>query len=486
MIRQSGVLMPVSALPSAYGIGDFGKTSFKFVDLIKEAGFSLWQILPLNPLGYGHSPYQPFSSFAIDEIYIDLEALFEEGLIAKPASFIENASKVFYEEVASYKHHILLEAYKADFKDLDERLDKFIKENPWVASWSLFMMLKRKNNLISWNKWPLDEQKLIEKDASCLSEEEKDARRYEIWVQMKLYEQWFRLKKYANSKGVRFIGDVPFYVGFDSCDVWANQDCFLLDEETKAPKFIAGVPPDYFSAIGQRWGNPIYNWDLFEKDDFSFLIGRMKGNSKLYDILRLDHFRAFDTYWKIPSSCETAIDGEWVEAPGYKLFDAFLKENKEVEIIAEDLGELRPEVLVLRDHYDFPGMNVIEFTFVDAEYDGKFDNTKENMVAYIGTHDNDPFVGFASKMNEWDKKRWLDKLEEHEGSFLDKIIDYTFNLPAKYAIISMQDLLGLDSNTRLNIPSIINDVNWTWRLNSYEALEKKVAAFKEKNLKYKR
>lgn len=489
MERCSGVLMPISALPSRFGVGDFGSTSFEFVNHIKRGGFKLWQILPLNPLGYGHSPYQPFSSFALDELYIDLDGLYEEKLIAKPASFNEDADKVLYEEIAKYKHELLLEAFSNDLNDLDERLNKFIESNPWVESWSLFMTFKRKNNMRSWNEWPMNEQLLIKEENPSLSEEEQYSKKYEIWVQMKLYEQWSLLKKYANENGIRIIGDVPFYCGFDSCDVWANQDCFLLDEETKQPTFIAGVPPDYFSPDGQRWGNPIYNWDLFEKTDFKFLINRLKGNGVIYDIIRLDHFRAFDTFWKITASCPTAKEGEWIEPPGYKFFETFNKEAGDIEIIAEDLGLLRPEVLVLRDYFSFPGMNVIEFNFEQTELEKKYDKTPINMVAYIGTHDNDPFMGFFDKLESRKKEQWITALDELDlpgENIKEKMINYCLSLNAKYAIIAVQDILGLGSEARLNKPAIIDDVNWTWRLKDYKELEKSLEKLSLANTLYHR
>jgi 4-alpha-glucanotransferase len=322
-----------------------------------------------------------------------------------------------------------------------------------------------------------------------LTSEEVEASNYEIWLQKTLYSQWKKLHDYANSKGVRLIGDVPFYVGFDSCDVWANQDSFLLDPETKKPLWIAGVPPDYFSKTGQRWGNPIYNWDLLEKRDFSFIINRLKLNGELYDVIRLDHFRAFDTYWKIPASCPTAIEGSWVEAPGYKLFDLFFKKVPNLEIIAEDLGDLRPQVLTLRDHYNFPGMNVIEFTFFDAEIAKKPGYNRENMVAYLGTHDNDPLKSYYNKLDlqsqgDWD--RALDIKKMPKGSINERLINYELSLQAKYAIFSIQDLLELGDESRLNKPGIIDDVNWTWRMLDYDAFEAKLEHLKSLNSQYQR
>jgi 4-alpha-glucanotransferase len=470
MNRLCGVLCPVSALPSRFGIGDFGSASRKFVDLLANHGFKAWQILPLNPLGYGHSPYQPFSSFALEELYADLDALSEKGLILRPTEYNVLAPKVDYEAIRLYKAPFLKHAYQTEMNRQPDCLDSFIASHPWVNSWALFMMNKRRENMESWSLWDEARREMINHPHALVGEDEADFR-YEIWLQKTLYEQWDSLHRYANEKGVKIIGDVPFYVGFDSCDVWASQDTFLLDPETKEPVWIAGVPPDYFSKTGQRWGNPIYDWALMEKRDFSFLIDRLAINSEIYDVIRLDHFRAFDTYWKIPASCPTAVEGKWIEAPGYKFFDLLLKKYPNIDIIAEDLGDLRPQVLTLRDHYNFPGMNVIEFTFHDAEIVHKPGYDKENMVAYLGTHDNDPLRGFYEKLPASEKKDWDDALSRKgltAGDINERMINYAMSLPARYCIFALQDLLDLGSESRLNVPGVIDDVNWTWRLTSYE------------------
>lgn len=488
MLRSSGVLCPVSALPSRFGVGDFGMNSRRFVDLLAEGGYKIWQILPLNPLGYGHSPYQPFSSFAIEELYIDLDALTAQGLLGKVPSFQETADKVLYEDIRAFKAPYLQEAFAKDMAKNPKTLEDFVASHPWVKAWSVFMMYKRLNEMRSWDTWDQHSQEMIE-HLDQLSPTEKRLADFEIWLQKTLYGQWKELKAYANAKGIRLIGDVPFYVGFDSCDVWANQDSFLLDAKSKAPLWIAGVPPDYFSATGQRWGNPIYNWDLLEKRDFSFILNRLALNGELYDIVRLDHFRAFDTYWKIPASCPTAVEGAWIEAPGYKLFDLYFQKVHGLEIIAEDLGDLRPEVLVLRDHYHFPGMNVIEFTFHDAEILHKPGYDRENMVAYLGTHDNDPLKGFYAKLPNEEKNAWLRALDARKipsGDINERLIHYALSLSAGYAIFALQDLLGLGSESRLNVPGVIDDVNWTWRIKDFSSFEKKVEHYRTLNALYRR
>lgn len=475
--RQAGLLISLTSLPGKYGIGDFGKCCYEFIDLIQPAGFSLWQILPLNPLGYGNSPYQPFSSFAIDEQFVDLDAFVEEGLLKDVEKADIIATKVRYDYVKEFKHRYLKEAYEAfrKQKGAKEKLDAFAKENSWVKDWSVFMMFKRRYPS-SWNEWPKEIAEWIQTRPALNEIDQIDAD-YEIFAQMVLYAQWNKVHAYAKSKGIEIIGDVPFYVGFDSVDVWANQDSFLLDEQTHLPSCVAGVPPDYFSATGQRWGNPIYDWKKLEENEFAFVANRIYLNSKLYDIIRLDHFRAFDTYWKIPAECETAIDGAWIEAPGYKFFDLLKAKYPSIHIIAEDLGDLRPEVLALRDHYDFPGMNVIQFTFEDCELFHKGDWNRENSVAYLDTHDNDTMLSYFYLLPEQSQGQWLftlTKLGIPDGTPVDRMMMYCLRKPARMAILSMQDILGLDCIARTNVPGIVDDRNWTWRMDDFEAFKKRL------------
>ena len=464
--RSAGVLLSVTALPSRHGIGDFGANAKRFIDHLAEMGFKVWQILPLNPLGYGNSPYQPFSSFAIDEQFADLDALTEEGLLEKTPDFNPDAPKVHYDAVKAFKHGYLLKAFEK-YLELHgtKEIEAFRKGHPWVSDWSVFMTFKRRYPA-SWNEWPLEVQNWIVKRPK-LSEEDQHACLFEVWLQMILYKQWDEIHAYAKSKGISIIGDIPFYVGFDSCDVWTNQDSFILDKDTHLPSVVAGVPPDYFSADGQRWGNPIYDWKRLEANGFDFIINRIHLNSVLYDILRLDHFRAFDTYWEIPASCPTAVDGEWKEPPGYLFFDTLFAKYPGLDIIAEDLGDLRPEVLTLRDHYNFPGMNVIEFTFEDDQLYHKGDWNRENSVAYLDTHDNDTMLSYFYLMPETAQAAWLHRLEElgiKEGSVVDRMMTFCLYKPARLAVLSMQDILNLDVHARTNVPGTVDDRNWTWKM----------------------
>lgn len=468
--RSAGILLSVTALPSRHGIGDFGKEAKEFIDHLAEMGFKVWQILPLNPLGYGNSPYQPYSSFAIDEQFVDLDGLVDDGLLKSVPDFNADAPKVHYDAVKAFKLPYLKEAFGAFIKreGSAKLIEKFKKSHPWVGDWAVFMTFKRRYPT-SWNEWPSEAQNWI-KSRPALSKEDQEACNFEIWLQMVLYAQWNAIHEYAKKKGIKIIGDIPFYVGFDSCDVWANQETFLLDPDTHLPTVVAGVPPDYFSAIGQRWGNPIYDWKRLEANGFEFIINRIHLNAVLYDILRLDHFRAFDTYWEIPASCPTAVDGQWKEPPGYLFFDTLLGKYPDLEIIAEDLGDLRPEVLELRDHYDFPGMNVIEFTFEDCELLHKGDWNRENSVAYLDTHDNDTMLSYFYLMPEEAQAAWLHRLGELGivlGTAVDRMMVYCMRKPAKLAVLSMQDILNLDVHARTNVPGTVDDRNWTWKLVSF-------------------
>ena len=475
-MKKGGILLAISSLPSSYGVGDFGKNAYHFVDLLSEGGFSLWQILPLNPLGYGHSPYQPFSSFAIDEIYMDLDALHKEGLIKEPKPYRPDIDRTDYEGARAYKLPLLREAFKKELAEKPNLLKDFMKKNPWVKDYAAFRVFKEENGGVCWDQWPLKDQQWVEKRPS-LTGKRKEEFDFHVYLQYKLYQQWDKLHAYANDNGIQIIGDVPFYVGFDSADVWGNQDTFLLDPESKQPTFIAGVPPDYFSETGQRWGNPLYDWDKLAKEDFAFVQNRILLNAKIYDIVRLDHFRAFDTFWKIPASCETAIDGEWVEAPGYALFDSLFKKAPSLSLIAEDLGDLRPEVLTLRDHYSLPGMNVIEFTFgpYELEHDGDWD--AENSVAYLGTHDNDTMLSYFYELEDMEQAKWVLALQNHGidgGTMVDRMIRYCLAKRAKFAVLAMQDILELDGDCRMNVPSTVNDINWTWKMKDFDAFQAKL------------
>lgn len=483
--RVAGVLMPVASLPSKDGVGSFGKEAYAFVDSIARMGMKIWQLLPLNPLGYGNSPYQPFSSFAGDELYIDLGLLEDAGYISDRKSFAEEfgaADKVEYEKARAYKAPYLKEAYKAFWeKESDSAEFLEFKKIDWVYPYAVFVALKKQNDLRCWNEWPKEQQDWIldrKYDISHLEEEIN----YQMFIQYMFLKQWNELKKYANAKGISIMGDIPFYVGIDSLDVWGCRENFLLGADGK-PTFIAGVPPDYFSETGQRWGNPIYDWEYLEKNDFVFWIDRLAYSSKLYDIIRIDHFRAFDTYWKIPSSCETAIEGDWIEAPGYELFDTVFEKMPEIHIVAEDLGDLRDEVLTLRDHYNFMGMNIAEFSFLSEV------EPSEHQLIYTGTHDNQTVKGWFEDLDEETAEAVLEKLAdygEEEDSVCKKMLQYVYGSDASMAIVPVMDILELDDSARLNTPGTVGSPNWEWSMADMECLTQCEKAMKEILTKAKR
>ncbi len=472
MGKEAGILMPVSALPGRHGIGDFGSSSYEFVDQIAQAGLKIWQILPLGPLGYGNSPYQPYSSFAGDELYISLDRLWQEGLLGKTPSFEKFSTSVDYQAVREFKSDWLKKAYRK-FRP-NEEYEAFVKQE-WVRSYAIYLTFKKANELRSWLEWPKKQKEYWKKPFDLEEAGFEESVQYEMFVQYEFYHQWMTLKAYANQKGVQIMGDIPFYVGIDSLDVWANQDCFLLDKAGN-PKWIAGVPPDYFSETGQRWGNPIYNWKHLKETGFEFWISRLAYTAKLFDIIRIDHFRAFDTYWRIPSSCPTAIEGKWMLAPGYEFFDTLFERYPDIHIIVEDLGDLRPKVHKLRDHYNFMGMKVLQFTFDPLETNNDFPD-RENMILYTGTHDNQTVMGWYRSQKPKFRRATLQQLREaglEEGKVSDRFIQMSLASIANIVVVPMWDFLGLDDSARVNTPGTLGSPNWEWRMKSFTAFQKKL------------
>lgn len=471
-MRKAGILMPVASLPGRHGCGTFGKEAYDFVKMMHQSGLGIWQLLPLNPLGYGNSPYQPYSSYAVDELYISLDVLVQQGLLEKVPSYHRNDDEIQYEEVRQYHDKYLRLAYQKFEKD--EAYESFIKQS-WVKEYAIFKTFKVANNLRPWNEWEKEQKDYPINQKLDLSKYD-DEIAYQMFLQFVLYQQWHALKKYANSLGIQMVGDIPFYVGLDSADVWAHRENFLLDQDGR-PTFIAGVPPDYFSATGQRWGNPIYDWKFMKKDKFTFWIERLSYMGKMFDVVRVDHFRAFDTYWKIPADCPTAIEGEWIEAPGYELFDTLFKQYPNLTIVAEDLGDLRPEVLELRDHYKFRGMRIVQFTF-DPE---GMEEDKKHLLVYTGTHDNDTTYSWycqqpASLRRKMRQYLWKHGYRKH--SFVDDVIDYSLDSNADMVIIPMSDWIHAGSQARLNMPGSVGAPNWMWRMKDLRAFAKRIKQIK--------
>ena len=477
--RQAGILMPLASLPSNEGVGGMGAEAYKFVDLAVEMGFSIWQLLPLNPLGYGNSPYQPYSSFAGDEIYISLAALEKAGYLPEgfePFAVTGDADRIDYVAVREYKEKYLRIASRNFYaKDAGSEDFKAFVSQPWVRQYGAFLALKRQNGMRTWNEWPKAQRDWVldgKYDISHL-EEEID---YRVFAQYMFIKQWMKLKKYANSKKLKLMGDIPFYVGLDSQDVWASRENFLLNKDGH-PDFIAGVPPDCFNSDGQRWGNPIYDWEYMEKDGFSFWLDRIGYTADLYDIIRIDHFRAFDTYWKVPSTCPTAKEGDWIEAPGSEFFNLLFEKRPKIEIVAEDLGgDFVPGVIALRKEFNLMGMNVADFTLLSPQQPIK------HQVIYTGTHDNQTVIGWYRSMKRSEQKKFRNALADYgtpRESVAKKMLRYVFGSVSAMAIVPVGDILGLDDRGRINSPGTVGSPNWEWRMESYEPLEKKVGFIKD-------
>lgn len=465
--------MPVASLAGRHGCGTFGKEAYHFVDVISKAGLEIWQILPLNPLGYGNSPYQPYSSYAMDDLYISLDDLYERGLIHKVPSFHKNDKRIDYETIRKFREPYLREAWHNFVPDQNYTVFSF---QEWLRNYAVFMTFRKINHNVCWNEWP-DDMKNEPIEGNIDLKQYEDEILYQVFLQYMLFLQWKDLKQYANDHDIEIMGDLPFYVGLDSADVWASRENFLLDKDGH-PDFIAGVPPDYFSKTGQRWGNPVYNWDYMQKDHFKFWIERLSYTQRLFDEVRVDHFRAFDTYWKIKASCPTAVDGEWVEAPGYALFDALFKVAPDLEIIAEDLGDLRAEVLTLRDHYHFRGMRVIEFSF---NPDG-MEEDRDHLLVYTGTHDNDPLYAWYMKHTSKERHKMRQYLWNHgyqKHSFVSDMTDYALHSNADMVIIPMCDWIHGDKNTRINLPGTVGKNNWTWRMQNLRPFEKRTEEIRQ-------
>lgn len=489
--RTSGLLLHITSLPSPWGIGDLGEEAQRFVDFLAAAGQRLWQILPLNPLGEGYSPYQSPSVFAGNTLLISLDSLREEGLLTPEEVSHElrhisqvtqgqqyiNSDKVDYPMVEEVKDRLLRRAF-SNFqvrmdKEKDSKYQDFLGENEhWLEDYSLYQVLKEQTNGLAWYEW---ERPFLTREAEILksqSEEFKEEIEYQYFLQYTFFSQWQNLKKYANSKGIQIIGDLPIYVAGDSCDTWVHREYFSLDPKGK-PTSMAGVPPDYFCEKGQLWGNPLYAWKRMEKEGYSWWKDRIRQVLKNYDFIRLDHFRGFEAFWEVPAGESTAVDGRWLKGPGKKFFEALNEEFGKLPFIAEDLGFLTPEVHNLKNVLGFPGMKVYQFEAPlqegkEAENPELEITGLENTVFYSGTHDNDTLLGWYRKKLYKDNKAELPP-EQRERVYKE-ILAKIYQSKAPWVIIPMQDILGLDSEGRMNTPGTVQG-NWGWRLKDNDLTE---------------
>ena len=478
-MRTSGVLMPISSLPSQYGIGTMGKEARRFVDFLEKGGQTYWQILPICPTSYGDSPYQSFSSFAGNPYFIDLELLCKDKLLTKKEcesyKWGKKPQYVDYGIMYVNRYVLLRKAYERFSKKTPADYEAFCsKEAEWLDEYTLFMALKDANGGVAWSEW--DDALKLRKPEAIEEAKEKyadDIAFYKM-LQYLFFKQWTALKAYANEKGIRIIGDVPIYVAMDSADVWANPTQFYLDKDLN-PIEVAGCPPDAFSADGQLWGNPLFRWDVMKKDSYSWWTKRISAMAKLYDIVRIDHFRGFDSFYAIPAKDDTAKNGVWKDGPGMDLFNVLEKKLGKLPIIVEDLGFLTPSVKKLLKDSGFPGMKVIQFAF-DSREDSDYlpHNYPQHCVVYTGTHDNDTVMGWmktAPKNSVRFAKDYLNLTKEEGYNW--GMMRAAWSSVADMAIVPMQDLLGLDSKARINIPSTTGG-NWQWRATP-EQIDNKLA-----------
>ncbi|HEX3282381.1 MAG TPA: 4-alpha-glucanotransferase [Pyrinomonadaceae bacterium] len=469
--RSSGILLHPTSLPGPFGIGDFGPAAYSFAEFLEAAGQGLWQVLPLGPTGAGNSPYACYSAFAGNTLLISPERLVAEGLLTREQleGAAEFAAERFdFDAVNNYKASILRLAFANFKRNADSQLrtvfNDFCRHRVyWLDDYALFRALKDAHRGAVWNEW---EPALVQREPSALEaarnhfNEEVEAQKF---YQFLFFRQWFALKANCNRRGIKFIGDIPIFVAHDSADVWTNQDQFKLNDERK-PTVVAGVPPDYFSATGQHWGNPLYNWDRITAGSFRWWIQRIHAALETFDIARMDHFRGFAAAWEIPGEDTTAERGRWVDAPGRELFTAVRNELGELPIIAEDLGVITPDVEKLRDDFNFPGMRVLQFAFSsDAKNNSLPHNHHQHLVVYTGTHDNDTTVGWFTSLEAAEREFCLKYLNTTGTEIHWDLIRALFASVANTAIVPMQDVLGLGTEARMNLPNS-TEGNWSWRL----------------------
>ena len=470
--------MPVFSLPSPYGIGTLGREAYRFADFLKAAGRRAWQMLPLGPTSYGDSPYQSFSSAAGNPYFIDLDMLVEDGLLERSeiesVNWGDDAGCVDYEKIYLNRFRVLEAAKRRGFERDRAAVNAFVKEHEsWIHEYALFMALKRHFGMKSWTEWPDEGARLHRADAlECYRAELRGDVELFTYIQFLFFRQWSALKSYINGLGIRIIGDIPIYVAMDSSDVWSEPEKFQLDERN-VPVEVSGVPPDYFSADGQLWGNPLYDYEAMQKDGFEWWIRRIGGAAKLYDVIRIDHFRGFESYWAVPYGETTAKNGRWVKGPGMALVGVLTGWFRDLDFIAEDLGYPSPEVVQLLSDSGLPGMKVLEFAFDSRDPSDYLPHSCNfNSICYTGTHDNAPLTLWRTETDKADiafAKKYLG-LNDEEG-FNAGIIRGGMSCQSRLFVAQMQDYLGLGKGCRMNTPGTSSG-NWQWRMLSGEASKK--------------
>jgi len=490
MNRAAGILLPITSLPSKYGIGCFSQSAYDFVDWLKEAGQTYWQFLPICPTSFGDSPYQSFSTYAGNPYFISLEALIEEGVLTQEecdsADFGEMTDDINYEKIYYARYPLLRKAYERSDISKNPDYQVFLAENGWwLSDYALFMALKDSHGGKPWHEWPEDEcLRNPETLDNCRRELYFDIE-FQMYMQFKFFEQYRKLKKYANDKGIKFVGDIPIYVAMDSADVWANPELFQLDEKN-VPLAVAGCPPDGFAADGQLWGNPLYRWDVHRDTGYAWWLKRLNHCFGLYDVTRIDHFRGFDEYYSIPYGNKTAHGGHWEKGPGLGLFRTVEEKLGWHEVIAEDLGYVTDTVRQLVRDSGFPGMKVLQFAFDTRDTGSANDylphNYIENSICYTGTHDNETITGWLDSISEEElasARNYLCDPYTPNAELYRPFIALVMRSASKSCIIPMQDWLGLDNTARTNKPSTLG-INWRWRVSEEQLsdeLKKEILTF---------
>ncbi|MBR0025895.1 MAG: 4-alpha-glucanotransferase [Clostridia bacterium] len=472
MQRSSGILMHISSLPSPYGIGTLGKAAYEFADFLEAAGQRYWQVLPLGPTSFGDSPYQSCSTFAGNPYFIDLDLLCEDGLLLKEEYadrfWGDDPGKADYGALWENRYDVLRIACSRGWERDQEAVRKFIRENEWVENYALFMAVKQHFGYRSITDWEDDAIRMREPEAvERYSNELRADIDFYIYTQFLFFRQWTALKEYVAEKGILLIGDVPIYVPLDSADVWEHPEGFQLDEQRR-PKAVAGVPPDYFSETGQLWGNPLYDWDAMKQDGYRWWMERIRAAHKLFDVIRIDHFRGLASYWRVPCGEETAVNGQWIPGPAKDFVDAVKANFPNLDIIAEDLGFLTEDVMELLAYSGFPGMKVIQFAFNSREPSDYLPHRySPNCVCYTGTHDNTTAAGWFHEVPKDDAEYAEDYfgLNELEG-FNWGMIRGGMSSVADLFVCQMQDYLNLGADARMNTPSTLGGINWRWRVDA--------------------
>ena len=472
MERASGVLLHISSLPNKYGIGSFGQSAYEFINFLKETGQKYWQILPLTTISYGDSPYQSFSAFAGNTHFIDFDVLIKEGYLEESdvsnKNFGKQLHKVNYNKV-SYERRPLLEKAVAVFLSKEEHktseFEQFVLENDyWLITYAQYMTVKELNDYKPWYRWPEELRNYNKEYITHYVNQYERQMYYHLVTQYWFFKQWFDLKAYANQNNIQIIGDIPIYIARDSVEMWTQSELFLVDER-KNPTVVSGVPPDDFSDDGQHWGNPIYDWTYMKQNDYKWWVSRMRESYKLYDVVRIDHFRGFESYWEIPSHSKTAATGQWKKGPGIDLFKEIKNQLGDIRVIAEDLGFITKEVIELREQTGFPGMKILQHGFSNTDSPDLIHNYSPNTIAYVGTHDNptalDWYLNYANSTQRDQVDIYLNRrLGEHISDALNRGIASS---ASHIVIYTMQDLLRLGKEGRMNIPSTIGN-NWDWRM----------------------